>query len=103
MLDSVVEKITIVFHEEVNSLDEICSEFQAPFIQDPVVKKVYFAKLGRFILEGLRKNLSNRIGRDISLLVLQNQKAGYNLKSDEVLLLGGIRLTISFLLRWTET
>lgn len=71
-----MEKINVVFHDEVNHLDDISMEFQVPFLRDPVVERVYLAELGRFILEGLEKNLRNRLGRDIAFLVLQNHKVG---------------------------
>ena len=76
MLSLIVSKIEAVYQEEMGRLGDLADEFSAPFHPDPLIQAVYFQQFGSFLLEGLRQKLVGSLGRDIALLVLQNQKVG---------------------------
>ena len=64
----------LAFEEEVENLPQIAVDFSLPYLDDHVVDHIYFDQFQSFVEQGVAKNMMSRLGRDLSIMVQQNQK-----------------------------
>jgi len=74
MLEQTIQRVSVVFHEEINNLNELINDFNIQFYDDEVVKLVYVQEMERFLVHGLMMNMKRRIGKQISSYVVQSQE-----------------------------
>jgi len=74
MLEQITKRVSVVFHEEINNLNDLINDFNIQFYDDEIVKKVYVQEMERFLLHGLIMNMKRRIGRQISSYVVESQE-----------------------------
>jgi len=74
MMEQIVQRVSVVFHEEINTLTDLIEDFNIQFYDDEVVKLVYIQEMDRFLEHGLIMNMKRRIGKQISSYVVQSQE-----------------------------
>ena len=73
MMEKVIQRISVVFHEEINNLNFLMKDFKLRYSQDDVVNMVYFQEMEKFLEKGLETNMKNRISYQIISEVQETQ------------------------------
>ena len=74
MLEQTIQRVSVVFHEEINNLNDLINDFNIQFYDDEVVKLVYIQEMEGFLVQGLMMNMKRRVGRQIAGHVVQSQE-----------------------------
>lgn len=74
MLEQTIQRVSVVFHEEINNLNDLINDFNIQFYDDKVVKLIFVQEMERFMVHGLIMNMKRRIGKQISSYVVQSQE-----------------------------
>ena len=74
MMEAVIQRISVVFHEEINNLNFLMKDFKLRYSQDEVVNMVCFQEMEKFLEKGLETNMKNRISYQIISQVQETQE-----------------------------
>ena len=74
MMEKVIQRISVVFHEEINNLNFLMIDFKLRYSQDGMVNMIYFHEMEKFLEKGLETNMKNRISYDIMSQVQETQE-----------------------------
>ena len=74
MMETITQRISVVFHEELNNLNFMMKDFKLRYSDDRMVNMIYFQEMEKFLQKGLEINMKNRIASQITMQVKETQE-----------------------------